>query len=130
MTRPVPPRRALGTAGEGHARRFLEAHGYQFLAHQWRSAGCEIDLVFRDGEELVFVEVKTRRGESSGRAEEAVTERQVRALVRGALAFVAELPAGGADEPVWRIDLVAVTLDGSGRVVDVTHVENAFVIDE
>ena len=130
MTGTVSPRRALGTAGEGYARRYLEARGYRFVASQWRSSGCEIDLVFRDAAELVFVEVKTRRGEGSGRAAESVTPRQVRALVRAGLAFVAELTADGEDEPVWRIDLVAVTLDRTGRVADVTHVENAFVVDE
>lgn len=121
-------RRALGTAGEGHARRFLQARGYRHVASQWRSAGCEIDLVMWHGEELVFVEVKTRRGESHGRAAESVTPRQVRALMRAAEAYVAttELPA---PEPLWRLDLVAVTLGPGGLVVDVSHTENAFTLD-
>ncbi len=129
MTRLESSRRQLGTAGEGQARRFLEARGYRFVASQWRGAGCEIDLVMWDRDELVFVEVKTRRGEGSGRAGEAVSARQVRALVRAATTYVEGLDDTRRDEPVWRIDLVAVTLDGSSRVADVTHVENAFVID-
>jgi len=129
VTRPVTARRRLGTAGEGHARRSLEAQGYRFVASQWRGAACEIDLVMWDGDELVFVEVKTRRGEGSGRAAESVSDRQVRALVRAATTYIEELADTGQDEPVWRIDLVAVTLDGSGRVADVMHIENAFVID-
>ena len=130
MTRPVTPRRRLGTAGEAHARRHLEAAGYRFASSQWRGAGCELDLVMWDADELVFVEVKTRRGEEHGRAAESVTPRQVRALVRAAQAFVAELEERGEAEPVWRVDLVALTLDPSGRVADITHVENALVIDE
>lgn len=129
MTRPVTARRQLGTAGEGYARRSLEARGYRFVASQWRGAACEIDLVMWDGDELVFVEVKTRRGEGSGRAAESVSDRQVRALVRAATTYIEELADTGQDEPVWRIDLVAVTLDGSGRVADVMHIENAFAID-
>ena len=129
MTGSIPDRRLLGTAGELHARRYLEARGYRFVASQWRGAGCELDLVMRDGDELVFVEVKTRRGEQYGRAAESVTARQVRALIRGAEAYVQTLELAAGPEPVWRIDLVAVTLDASGRVADVTHVENAFVID-
>ena len=82
-----------------------------------------------DGDELVFVEVKTRRGEQHGRAAESVTPRQIRALIRGAEAYVQALELAGQPEPIWRIDLVAVTLDRSGRVADVNHVENAFVID-
>ncbi len=126
---PIPARRRLGTAGEGHARRYLEAAGLLFIAAQWRGAGCEVDLIMRDGNELVFVEVKTRRGDASGRAEEAVSTRQVRALARAAEAFVIELDEPGVDEPVWRMDLVALTLDRSGRVAELTHIENAFVLD-
>ena len=129
MTAPIPARRQLGTAGEAHARRYLEARGYRFVAAQWRGAGCELDIVMWDGDELVFVEVKTRRGEQHGRAAESVTPRQVRALIRGAEAYVQGLELTGQPEPIWRIDLVAVTLDSAGRVADVTHVENAFVFD-
>ncbi len=124
------PRRALGTAGEGHALRYLEAKGYTALARQWRGDGGELDLVLRDGDELVGVEVKTRRGETYGRASDAVTGRQARILLRTMSAFVAAHCAPDEPEPVWRVDLVAVTLDRSGRVVDVAHVENAFVLDE
>ena len=124
------PARRLGTAGEGYARRFLEVAGYAFVAAQWRGAGCEIDLIMWDGDELVFVEVKTRRGEGSGRATEAVTPRQVRALTRAAQTWIAERDAQGEPEPIWRLDLVAITLDQSGRVADLVHVENAFVVDE
>ena len=129
MTVPIPDRRRLGTAGEAHARRFLEVRGYRFVAAQWRVAGCELDLIMWDGDELVFVEVKTRRGEWHGRAAESVTPRQVRALIRGAEAYVQSQDVSAQPEPVWRIDLVAVTLDPSGRVADVTHIENAFVVD-
>ena len=123
------PRRALGTAGEGHALRFLEAKGYQLIARQWRGDGGELDLVMSDGAELVAVEVKTRRGERFGRASESVSSRQSRTLIRAMAAFVAGQIPPDQPEPVWRIDLVAVTLDRTGRVVDVVHVENAFVID-
>lgn len=129
MTTPGPERRRLGTAGEAHARRFLEVRDFRFVAAQWRGAGCELDLVMWDGDELVFIEVKTRRGESHGRAAESVTTRQAKALIRGAEAFVQAFEAAGGREPVWRIDLVAVTLDRSGRIADVMHVENAFVTD-
>ncbi len=67
-------RRALGRQGEAHARRHLEAHGLTFVGANWRCAAGELDLVMRDAEEIVFVEVKTRFGERLGRAEEAVSE--------------------------------------------------------
>ena len=55
-------RRRLGDQGEGHARRYLEARGLTFVAANWRCPAGELDLVMRDGDEIVFVEVKTRHG--------------------------------------------------------------------
>lgn len=118
------PKRRLGDAGEGHARRHLEAKGYVFLAANWRCLAGELDLVLRDGDELVFVEVKTRRGERMGRAEEAIGSAQAGRLLAAAEWFLADHPEHA--EAVWRVDLVAITLDErDGRVCRVTHVENA-----
>ena len=117
------PRRRLGDLGERHARRLLEAKGYTFVAANWRRAGRELDLVMRDGDEVVFVEVKTRRGEPMGRAEEAVATPQVARLIAVANDFLAAHPAIG--DPVWRIDVVAITLDRAGVVRRVSHLVNA-----
>jgi len=118
-------RRRLGTFGEGHARRFLEARGYKLIEANWSVRGGEIDLVMRDGNELVFVEVKTRHGEGAGRAEEAIsTAKGARLLVLGEQYLMAHPDTG---DVIWRCDLVAVTLDGSHRVVSVHHYANAVV---
>jgi putative endonuclease len=119
------PRRQLGTAGEGHARRYLEAKGYRFVAAGWRCPVGELDLVMRspDGAEVVFVEVKTRRGEAMGRAEEAVGPAKTRRLFAAAEAFLAARP--DLSDSIWRVDLVAITLDGAGVVRRVSHLENA-----
>lgn len=116
-------RRGLGTAGEGHARRYLEAQGLRFRAANWRFAGGELDLVMDDGDCLVFVEVKIRRGEAMGRAEDGITPAQARRLLRAGARYVADHP--DVHERVWRIDLVAITLDPSGAAVRLTHVPNA-----
>jgi putative endonuclease len=119
------PRRRLGDFGEGHARRHLEAKGYRFLAAGWRCPDGELDLVMLDGAELVFVEVKTRRGEAMGRAEEAVGAAKTRRLFAAAEAFLRERP--GFASSIWRVDLVAITLDRAGVVRELTHYENAVV---
>lgn len=123
----VTPRRTLGTSGEKHARHVLESQGYRHVAASWRGGGGEIDLIMADGDELVFIEVKTRRGDHAGRAEDAVSPRQIRALMRAAHAYVAE--AFPADEPIWRFDLVALTVGPDGRLVDFRHIENALTMD-
>ena len=119
----VTPRRRLGDFGEAHARRHLETKGYRFLAAGWRCPVGELDLVMSDGDELVFVEVKTRHGEAMGRAEEAVGAAKTRRLFAAAEAFLRERPA--LAETIWRVDLVAITLDRAGVVREVTHYENA-----
>lgn len=119
---PTPGRR-LGDRGEARARRFLEAKGYVLLAANWRCAVGELDLVMHDGAEVVIVEVKTRRGEGMGRAEEAISAAKGRRLLASGEWFVAERPE--LREAVWRVDLVAITLDRSGAIERVTHVVNA-----
>ena len=121
------PRRRLGDQGEGHARRYLEARGYAFVTANWRCPAGELDLVMRDGDELVFVEVKTRRGEGAGRAEEAVSAAKGRRLLAAGGWFLAGAP--GLADLVWRVDLIAITLDPAGRVRRLTHAVNAVVAE-
>ena len=77
----------------------------------------------RDGEVLVFVEVKTRRGERMGAAEEAVTPAKAQRLLRAATTYLMEHPHLG--DVFWRVDLVAVTLAPSGSVSRLTHLVDA-----
>ena len=115
-------RSALGDAGERHARRWLEARGYRFVAAKWRCRRGELDLVMADNDELVIVEVKLRRGETSGRAEEAIGRAKAERLIAAAGRFVADHPEW--HEAIWRIDLVAITLGPSGNVERVVHLIN------
>ena len=113
----------LGAAGEQLARRHLEQQGYEFVTANWRRPHGEIDLIMRDGDVLVFVEVRTRRSERVGSAEESVTPAQVTRLLRAAESFLAEQPA--LADLLWRVDLVAVTLTPSGAVSRLTHITDA-----
>jgi len=67
----LPPKK-LGDQGEVAARRLLENKGYRFLTGNFRTKFGEIDLIFQDREELVFVEVKARTKSEQGLPEEAV----------------------------------------------------------
>jgi putative endonuclease len=119
-------RQRVGEQGEGRARRFLEDKGFVFRAANWRCPAGEIDLVMSDGDEIVFVEVKTRHGEGLGRAEEAVLDRQAARLLAAAAWYIDG--EAGLDDVVWRIDLVAITLAADGTTVRLSHVENAIVV--
>ena len=118
-------RTKLGTAGEDHVRRHLERLGWRFVEANWRCRVGEIDLVFLDGEELVLVEVKTRRGASAGSAVEAVSRTKAAKLMKAAEWYV-DTHASHSGR-VWRIDVAALQLSPSGAVEGLTMIENAVV---
>jgi len=116
-----PGRRALGAFGERLAAAHLEAKGYRIRARNFRCREGEIDIVAEDGDCLVFVEVRTRRGDAFGTPAESVTVAKERRLLTVARAYLQEHP----DVPVnQRIDVVAVELS-RGRLLAVQHIEGA-----
>ena len=116
-------RQELGATGERLARRHLEQRGYRFVAANWRRTYGELDLIMRDGDVLVFVEVKTRSGERLVMAEESLTAAQARRLLLAAQSFLAQRE--DLASLYWRIDFVAVTLASTGAVSRLTHIVDA-----
>ncbi len=112
----------LGKWGEGVAARFLQEKGYVLVATNYRCRWGEVDIVAQEGEELVFVEVRTRRGVEFGTPEESVTAAKARKLVATAQEFLLEHDQVNAG---WRIDLIAIRLDGDRKVQDITHLRHA-----
>lgn len=116
------PHRRLGASGERVAALALEARGYRIVARNWRCAHGEVDLIAEDGGELVFVEVKTRRGDRLGAPEEAITPRKRQHLVAAAQAYLSKQ----ADEQrAYRFDIVAVALAPTGQLRAVRVYRNA-----
>jgi putative endonuclease len=113
----------LGRAGEAAAARFLARRGLVILARNLRSRLGEIDLLARDGQTLVFVEVKARRGSSGDPPEAAVDARKRARLARLALGYLAARRLG---ERSCRFDVVAVSLDEAGAVTSTRHIRGAF----
>lgn len=121
----ITPKRARGNRGEALARQILEAKGMRWIASNWHCAAGELDLVMLDGDELVIVEVKTRTGERSGRAEESISRAKGTRLLAAADWYVSLHPQYAMT--VWRIDLLALTLRADGSVSRISHVVNAVV---
>lgn len=121
MTRTA--RQGLGAAGEAIARQRLEQRGYTFIAANWRYPAGELDLIMRDGQVVVFCEVKIRRGAAMGAAEEAISAAQSRRLLNAAQVFLARHPL--FRDAFWRIDLYAITLDSKGAIARETHIPDA-----
>lgn len=116
-------RRGLGRRGESLAARYLAERGYVILDRNWRCDAGELDLVARDGDSLVCVEVRTRRGRSLGSPEESITAAKQERLRNLAWAYMIELDWAGD----CRIDVVAIEMDRRGRLQRIDHYENAVV---
>jgi putative endonuclease len=115
-------RRALGIWGENAAAGYLEQLGYQILERNFRTPYGEIDIVCRQAEVIVFVEVKTRSSTTYGLPEESVTRRKQARMVACAQAYLQAHPGLDGD---WRLDVVAVQRSSDGRLPMITHFENA-----
>ena len=117
-------RRGVGRRGEELAARHLQLLGLTVVERNVRLPWGEIDLVAREGEELVFVEVKTRIGDESTAPDELVDAAKLARLERLAVGYVERI--GDPDVP-WRVDVVAVVLGRDGRVVRIDHLTGAFL---
>ncbi|MEP7198653.1 MAG: YraN family protein [Chloroflexota bacterium] len=122
MTKRPTTKRQLGDAGEELAVRALQARGLIIVARNYRCTAGEMDVIARDGDALVFVEVKTRRGDQFGTAAEAVNARKQQKLIDVAETY---LQAKQLDDVDWRIDVVAVEMDARGKLLRVEVIENA-----
>lgn len=113
---------ALGRRGEEIAARYLASRGLAIVERNWRCPQGEIDLIARDGGELVFVEVKTRSSVAFGHPLESITPVKLARLRRLAAAWCDAHP-GGHD--TIRIDAIAVIAPRAGAV-EVEHLERVF----
>jgi putative endonuclease len=112
----------LGQRGERIAARYLTDRGLRLLDRNWRCREGELDIVARDGDAIVFCEVKTRREVGFGHPVEAVTLTKQRRLRLLAQRWLAAHDEHARD---LRFDVVGVLVRGSGPAV-VTHLPAAF----
>jgi len=104
----------VGRHGERIVARLLEEQGWELLARNWRCELGELDLVAREGDCLVAIEVKTRRSSAYGSPQEAVTAAKLRRLRRLVGAWLERQERSFRE---LRIDVCAVTLPRSGAAV-------------
>ena len=112
--------RLLGDRGERAAARFLRRRGLRVLLRGYRTRSGEIDLIARDGETLVFVEVKARR---QGVPAEAVTAEKQRRITLAALQFLRKHHLLDVRS---RFDIVAIVWPDERGQPQIEHIPNAF----
>jgi putative endonuclease len=115
-------RQGLGRTGERLAAEALTSKGYHILERNFRCRQSEIDLVAEDKHDLIFVEVKARRGIAFGLPEDALTPRKQRKLMEVASYY---LDLHACADRSWRIDVVAVQFSGSVKLEEIRIYKHA-----
>jgi putative endonuclease len=126
---PKPRHLLTGEWGEAVAADMLKAKGFRVLGRRVRvGTRDELDLIARDGDVLVFVEVKTRKSERFGRPMSSVKKQKRHTLSRAAVRYIKKLRNPNI---CFRFDVVEVIGDMDSGVAPITrHIENAFSLDK
>lgn len=111
----------LGKLGEELAVQFLADKGYEILERNWHNIHKEIDIIAKDGEDLVIVEVKTRQTDEHGEPDLAVTKRKQRMLIAAANAYIFK---NNLDVNT-RFDIISIIFRDGEPVIE--HIEDAFL---
>jgi putative endonuclease len=127
MPRRTDGRLSLGKHGEELASAYLLKCGYRLVARNWRTRAGEIDIVAQEGPWLVFVEVRSRRAESTdasphfGPPEDSITPRKRAKLADLAEAYLFDVHW----EDLWRIDVIAIEIRADGSPARLNHLRDA-----
>jgi putative endonuclease len=111
-TAPLPPRAADGARAEALAADFLTRHGLIIVERNWRRRHGEIDVIARDGEMLVFIEVRLRRRSDFGGAAASITAAKQSRLLRAAALYLARF----ANAPPCRFDAILLDALDAARI--------------
>jgi putative endonuclease len=116
-------KKQLGAIGEKESLKFLENKGYKLLEKNFRCSLGELDLIMMNGEEMVFVEVRSRTGSAFGEPCETVNRTKQNKLYR-----LAEYYLNHKDlhDISCRFDVLSVILTFDGKLKEIEHIENAF----
>ncbi len=118
----VDTRKKLGNRGEKIAAKFLRKQGYRIIEKNYHSRLGEIDIVAKEDESIVFVEVKTRRSTDFGLPEEALSYDKRRRLSKLALGYLAHRRIKDTN---CRFDMVSILMD-TKKVKHIKLIKNAF----
>ena len=111
----------FGKLGEEIAANYLEGKGYEMVERNWRNTHKEIDIIAKDGETLVMVEVKTRQTDEYGNPDIAVTKKKQRLLIAAANAYLFKNKL----DVETRFDIISIIFKDGEPVIE--HIEDAFL---
>ena len=111
----------FGKQGEELAAQYLINKGYEILERNWRNIHKEIDIIAKDGKDLVIVEVKTRQTDEYGEPDVAVTKKKQRMLISAANAYIFK----NRLDVETRFDVISIVFKDGEPVIE--HIEDAFL---
>ena len=112
--------KTVGNAGEDLACRYLEKQGYTILERNKRySRFCELDIIAKDRDTTVFVEVKTRKNDAFGMPQEAITKTKFQNIRHGVSFYLSENKV-----KKFRIDVISITLQPEFKI---EHLKNVYL---
>lgn len=112
----------VGYSGEEFVSKFLHRKGYTILDRNYVIQGGEIDLVCMDGNQIVFVEVKSLFSKSEILLEQTITRKKARSLIRTCRAWLSNKNLENSE---WRIDFVGVIFERYDKIIAVKHMKGA-----
>jgi putative endonuclease len=115
---------SLGRRGERRAAGFLKRLGMRIIERNYKAPTGEVDIIAMDGDTLVFVEVKARKGEGFGSPLEAVDLKKQKRITRAALFYMSNL----REQPPARFDVIGIML--KGWRAEVEHIRDAFALEQ
>ena len=113
---------ALGQKGESIALEYLRTKGYEICHTNWRFGRYELDIVAKIGDEIVFIEVKTRRNMDFLNPEDAVDTNKVKNMLRAGDNYIKRYDIDL--EP--RFDIISIVIGGEAKA-KIKHIEDAFI---
>ncbi len=114
--------KSTGKSGEDIAEKFLIEKGYEIIKRNFRFGKGEIDIIAKDGDYLVFVEVKSRKNYNYGEPEYAITKSKQRQLKRMAEGY---FYVNGIQEQLCRFDVITIVGEKEDEL-KINHIINAF----
>ena len=125
----VTIKRKLGDLGEKIAEKYLQENNYQIIKKNYQKRWGEIDIIAKENQEIVFIEVKTRsKGKSDfyGQPQESVNFFKQQKLIKTAKTYIYEKDYPSQTD--WRIDVIAIKLDEQNKKTSLNHIKNAVVL--
>ena len=115
-------RKQVGNKGESLAEDYIKRKGYKIIQRNYRCRLGEIDIIAKDDDTIVFIEVRTKQNENFGSPQGSVTSTKKSKISKTALSFIQEKNLSGYS---YRFDFIAITF--SQGKPNIEHIENAFM---